>query len=286
VGIFFSGSDKTMTELARTLALLATLCICQNFGQNLSTESQFPSDPLLSKGELPLIQCCNAGESYRPGLDFCKNDSVPDVDPLPIFSLDIDQKTIVTFMLGLNDERIKPQRMLKPCQEGFIARTSDRFQLFQDFSMKMDEGGELYPAADYCLYPQMSKSYSKGPFQYAVRYCVHADCDVVPCIRKCCPLGMVVNLNDKECELNDEPFNETVHEMLNIKTEMKIVDGYGFGMHCYDEASNMMELNEFRILPSGQMYAPDYPYRERATYQYCVDNFAYIETVSIRRWCK
>ena len=56
---------------------------------------------------------------------------------------------------------------------------------------------------------------------------------------------------------------------------MKIVDGYGFGMHCYDEASNMMELDEFRILPNGQMYAPEYPYRQRATYQYCVDHFVY-----------
>lgn len=192
-------------------------------------------------------------------------------------------------MLSLSDVAIKTRHMLKPCQEGFIARTSDRFQLFQDFSVKTEDG-QLYAASEYCIYRQTSTSKSINQTgrsaaslnEYAVRYCVHAECDNVPCIRKCCPLGMAVNLNDKECELNDEPFNETLHKMLNINpsSKMKIVDGYGFGMHCYDEASNMMELDEFRILPSGQMYAPEYPYRERATYQYCVDNFVYKETVS------
>nr|CAH0099074.1 unnamed protein product [Daphnia galeata] len=165
------------------------------------------------------------------------------------------------------------------------------------------EQGLWFPAEEYCIYPSaagqqtspasnISSRKAVPLWEYAVRYCVHAECDHVPCIRKCCPMGMAVNLNGKECELNDAPFNdETVQRMLfnNVihhqggqeeNNRMKIVDGYGIGMHCYDEASNMMELDEFRILPNGQMYAPEYPHRERATYQYCVDHFVYYSSSS------
>lgn len=266
--------------LGGTFALFSALCTCVILGQNL-TSSGFDQDKLLSvlaTGELPLIQCCGVGELYRPGLDFCKNESVLyDVDPLPIYSSYTKSSNENPFLLSLNDERVRTQRALKQCPDGFVARTTDRFQLFEDLSMKSGEGGAFFPPADYCIYPQSqsrSAASADGPlFQYAARYCVHADCDNVPCIRKCCPLGMAVDVNDKACKSSDEPFNETVHRAFDLNPEMKIVDGYGFGMNCYDEASNLLELNEFHILSSGQMYAPDYPYDERATYQYCVDHF-------------
>ncbi|XP_046644930.1 probable G-protein coupled receptor Mth-like 3 [Daphnia pulicaria] len=266
--------------LGGTFALFSALCTCVTLGQNLSS-SGFDEDKFLSvlaTGELPLIQCCGVGELYRPGLDFCKNESVLyDVDPLPIYSSSYTNSSENPFLLSLNDERVRTQRALKQCPDGFVARTTDRFQLFEDFSMKSGEEGGFLPAADYCIYPQSqsrSAASASGPsFQYAARYCVHADCDNVPCIRKCCPLGMAVDVNDKACKLSDEPFNETVHRVFDLNPEMKIVDGYGFGMNCYDEASNLLELTEFNVLSSGQMYAPDYPYDERATYQYCVDNF-------------
>jgi hypothetical protein len=281
-------------------------------------QRQFLYDQLLESftsigQQLPFIQCCHPRELYRPGIDYCKNESSSALNhPMSWSFIDGEdvadgEISIVTLMLTLNGQQQHNNKSsntllrhaLKPCPDGFIARTSKHFQLFQNFSMKTEQG-LWFPAEEYCIYPsaagqQTSPSASNISsrkavplLEYAVRYCVHAECDHVrPCIRKCCPMGMAVNLNGKECELNDEPFNdETVQRMLfnNVihhqggqeeNNRMKIVDGYGIGMHCYDEASNMMELDEFRILPNGQMYAPEYPHRERATYQYCVDHFVY-----------
>ena len=319
--------------LTRTLALLlastlfriaVTFAGHENFSSpeqrpptpSLHQQRQFVYDQLLEsitltgQQQLPFIQCCcHPDELYKPGIDYCKNESSI------VFGHDVlssliegdaadGEISIATLMLTLNGQRNNNnktsallRRTLKPCPDGYIARTSQRFQLFQNFSMKTEQG-LLFPASEYCIYPAAgsykSSKAAAVPLlpEYAVRYCVHAECDHVrPCIRKCCPMGMAVNLDGKECELNDEPFNdETVHRMLfnsinqasgsagapgQEENRMKIVDGYGFGMHCYDEASNMMESDEFRILPNGQMYAPEYPYRQRATYQYCVDHFVY-----------
>jgi hypothetical protein len=42
---------------------------------------------------------------------------------------------------------------------------------------------------------------------------------------------MAVDVHDKAYRLNDEPFRETVHRVFDLNPEMKIVDGYGFGMN-------------------------------------------------------
>ena len=126
-----------MTLTARTLALLLASILFRvsvTFGQeNFSIpdqrrppsvrqqQRQFLYDQLLdsytSTGQqLPIIQCCHPRELYRPGIDYCKNESSALLIPMPSSFIDGEDAddgeiSIVTLMLTLNGQQ--QQRKLR-----------------------------------------------------------------------------------------------------------------------------------------------------------------------------
>ena len=269
------------------IAALTAFCV---IGQcNSEKRIHQESDRFIRSSEtsMQFIKCCPDDELYRPGLDLCRH-GLPvsrQVALLPIYYINTDRhvkwSSLVTFFMKPNDNRMlradqKKRGILVSCPAGSVAKSSMNFKLYEDFSMKTDRG-LMREAGQFCVnavYP----SSNDHELQNAVRYCEPDECHNKSCLRKCCPIGMVVNEVDKTCEQNNiaETFAEDVKQILNVdQSKIPIVSSYGVGIGCQEKysMSTTMSATNFYILEDGQLYAPDYPCGQRSTRLYCVDNF-------------
>ena len=277
----------TISTIQCMIFVLAAVCVIGK--SNLDANINQNSDQVIHSTDpsIALIKCCHNHQLYRPGLDLCRQGLTESrqVVLLPVCSINTDRHTRssspVTFLIEPNDSRMlrtDPEKrdMLVPCPAGFVAKSSMNFTLYEDFSIETDKG-LMRKAGNFCVnavYP----SSNDLELQYAVRYCEQDECHNESCLRKCCPIGMIVNEVDKTCEPNSiaETFAEDVKQIFNVdQSKIRIVGSYGVGIGCQEKNLMPMPLDatDFHILEDGQLYAPDYPCGQRSTHLYCVDQF-------------
>ncbi len=247
------------------------------------------SDPVILPKEeeeetlIPLIKCCQDAQLYRPGLDLCRHGvgNARQVASLPVYSVNnnSDDSSLTPSFIKPNDERMI-RGILTPCPEGFVAKSTQRFQLYENFSMKTEDGLKR-KAGDFCVnpvYPSPDAMVaSDEPLQYAVRFCDRDPCQHNgACLRKCCPIGTAVNELDKACQPSSaESFSKNVKQMLNVDQETTPVVG-SYPVSC-DRSKGLslvfLNVTDFHILESGQMYSIYYLCNQQYTSLYCVDHF-------------
>ena len=268
--------------------IVISVAVCVNGQSNLGDDINQSDQVILSTdASISLSKCCPDHKLYRPGLDLCRHGLAESrqVTLLPVHSIKTDHHTNfsspVTFLIEPNDNRMlraDPEKrdMLVPCPAGFVAKSSMNFILYEDSSIETDKG-LMRKAGNFCVnavYP----SSNNQELQYAVRYCEPDECHNESCLRKCCPIGMVVNEVDKTCEMNSiaETFAEDVKQIFNVdQSKIRIVGSYGVGIGCQEKhlMPMLMNITDFHIFEDGQLYASDYPCSQRFTRLYCVDQF-------------
>ena len=125
------------------------------------------------------------------------------------------------------------------CPQGFFGRTSTRFHFYEDGTLKLELDGTSYnlPPEEFCI-DRTSNSFDD---QLIARFCIPSKCDDyespdgIRCIRKCCPLGSVVNKTTRNCQNHpsSSSFNDDVnHQLREYRTgrfaqigDFQIADG-------------------------------------------------------------
>jgi len=180
-----------------------------------------------------------------------------------------------TLTRGIEDFQLN--YTLRACAEGYVARVAVDF-IFRDDGSLMTSSGPFQPG-QFCLDQVMP--YGEEA-QFLARFCLADPCAERHCIRKCCPLGMAINGNERICQFYSKDFVVVVqHENGSVVDvgDMLILDG-GTAPRCHNEISVLRpdiygDGDQFFILPNGQLKVPLYTYEESVIKDYCIDSFFY-----------
>jgi len=202
------------------------------------------------------------------------------------------------------------------CPEGFLGKISTKFHFYEDGTLKYDLDGMRYNfhPEEFCI-DQTSIS---SDDRLIARFCIPSKCgdyesSGIHCIRKCCPLGSVVNRTTRNCQNHSSSSSFTFdvnHQVRDYRTGRFIqFDGFtiadGVAPHCNNDGRQAFEVLQFYLLKDGRMYVfrsflyalfttnqqnvemfnrynPSFSCQsERATEEYCIDHFIYDEQVGI-----
>jgi len=161
------------------------------------------------------------------------------------------------------------------CPDGHIVKHDFSFQLRDDGSLVTSWGN--FSNGEFCLGQSAEREDPRG---LVARFCVKDPCRQTSCLRKCCPLGMAVDLQAKECRPYWKEFDFEIRNedgTLANSTGVLIVDGVTAPV-CEDGINILRpdlyeDSDQFYVLPSGQLKIPAYDSDESITDVYCVDDF-------------
>ena len=218
-----------------------------------------------SQHQIPVSFCCPEEESYRIGLDDCRNLGISTnrTQHLLTTSLDIkDNKKIFNFT-----------HQLLPCPEGFVGYTTSNFTFHtENGSLEADQ--HYLGPGEFC-FDQIQMDYG-SPMEFIARFCLPDPCHKKNCIRKCCPEGSLFNVTARlgVCQTSDVEFN-----VLFRNENEDIVDPLpnlriGKVPQCF-HGWNVYYPEEFHLLPDGRFYenTSNSMRKPLITRTYCVDNF-------------
>lgn len=256
-----------MIPFKKVLVIAAVfLCVANKF-----TRGQRVADPKY-QWKVNLTKCCEEEPFYSLGFDSCKAGEIPVVWPPPVYLVKVNRTVdarLVEFSLFTE---------LSTCPEGYTSQSATDFHLHVDGTVTLANGKQL-DSNEFCLNQIMEEPTTREA-DFAVRYCVPDPCNETNCVRKCCPNGMALNETSKLCQTTKEPFklafhNESGHEMTPTAGSYILRDGSvplcPFGMYSLDPQANKEEI--FYVLPDGQIYVTGYPESERASKEYCIEDF-------------
>lgn len=232
-------------------------------------------------GLIPLIKCCSDQEFYLVGFDECK-DAAWSVSSMPDDESLVDNP-MVTPALGFSSSST---RNLSVCGPGFHSQTTTDFHLDADGSATILADGSRLEPGEFCVNPIMSDD--KTSQLLVVRYCLADRCNKkgAHCVRKCCPMGMVVNESSSFCQRASQrkPWRLVFHDSHSHQVLTSPPDPQSYIIRdgefprCPEGNSEILSPQEsvdgvHYIFENGQMYVPSYPEHQRTTDEYCVDNF-------------
>jgi len=183
---------------------------------------------------------------------------------LPVLSVTTNETLFYTDLsfssvqFQLNVDSIK-------CPKGFLGKTSTKFHFYEDGTLKLDLDKISYKflPEEFCI-DQTSVS-SDDPL--IARFCIPSKCDDyespdgIHCIRKCCPLGSVVNKTTRNCQKHSSSssFNDDVnHQLREYRTgrfaridDFQIADGVP--PYCDNNGRQPFNMSQFYLLNDGRM---------------------------------
>jgi G protein-coupled receptor Mth (Methuselah protein) len=206
------------------------------------------------------IWCCKSGTTYLPGLDQCVPNYVSTLynESFPNYSFeDVTD--------GLTD-----------CPDGYVSRSTEDFQLYNDTLLIGDKRLE---SNEFCINRVEEENYSTSPGKFVARYCVPDPCSALGCIRKCCPPGMAMvtkyyhDLSPISiCEAYPVPFNLSL--LRNPQNKSIVANSFstrgGIGMNCGNLPRDL--IFDFSIRPDGQILLHLKNLPDEKTDQYCIEN--------------
>ena len=222
-------------------------------------------------GQITVTKCCRG--SYTILNDQCKpsqdspNSADSQVDP-PVHSRG-DNRPIAS----RNDD-FQLNYTLNRCQDGYVAQIVLDFRFYDDGSLTTSSGNSI---EDFCL----DRAAADPDPRWLARFCTLDPCRESGCIRKCCPQGMAIHEDTKDCQFHAEEFTPVIRDedgrIINDSRPL-IFDG-GRAPPCSNGSNSMFSLrpdlypgDEFYILPSGELYMATYAKDNRIS-KHCVDTF-------------
>ena len=262
----------------KILLLLIDLLLSSATGSSsLSSTSSIPSlfqesDKTYSiRRGINLSKCCPPNHLYKTGLNYCrpasgKIDSSWDQSYLlPVHSI-VTNETLFYTDLTLSNIQFQLKINSVLCTKGFLGKTSTQFHFYEDGTLKLDLDGMRYNfnPEEFCI-DQTSQSFD---VPLIARFCIPSKCDGyessdrIHCIRKCCPLGSVVNRTTRNCQnhSSSSSFNEDVnHQLREYRTGRFVqIDDFtiadGVAPHCINNGRQGFKVSQFYLLEDGRMY--------------------------------
>ena len=233
--------------------------------------------------KIGVAKCCST--SYMLLRASCKEQIRHDVEQNPVKDIEAEVKVLeeTTWLIPVHsheNNRTKTADFhfnydLIQCPDGYVVKHTLDFKLYNDGSLVTNWGN--FPSGTFCLDQFLTKS---DP-EYVARFCVPDPCRNGYCMRKCCPLGMVINFSTGECEIHPKEFDFAIQNedgsVVNT-TDISIVDGATLPV-CKNGINVLQpdiygEKDEFYILPSGQLKIPAYEHDESIIDDFCIENFS------------
>ncbi len=164
------------------------------------------------------------------------------------------------------------------CEDGFVANISIHFRLLVDGSLFILPMDITIPEEKFCI-DQYRTLNDQNPTGIVARFCAPDPCIGRNCIRKCCPLGMVLNKTAKLCQIAAENLGFPFHNESGVAIPsssaqtLPAIRDSAAGM-CPGNMLNFIPDNGdcFSILPNGSLFIPLLPDGEQYSDQYCVDH--------------
>ena len=225
-----------------------------------------------NRNNITFTKCCPNKMLYKIGFDECHPGGEENFSSWPpvfdrLNNRLIDDVTADDFILTTAES-------LDNCTEGEVAVSSTQFRFFSDGSLRLDDG-RRFKSGEFCL------NQIPAPAVFTARFCIRDPCNETAggCLRKCCPNGMAVNNTDRLCHPTTLPFQVDFKDENGQSVELSpsaYIVRDGVAPKCNINGYNPLSEkygDVFYVLPSGQIYIPIYPEGDRATPEYCIDNF-------------
>lgn len=238
----------------------------------VSGQFNFPSSMLT----IHLPKCCNISEEYLIGRDNCRkmpDNIVPqELNPQIYFTQNDPVLERRTFDITFNNK--------KQCRDGLIANISMDFQLFENGSISILANEIIIPENEFCVDHYQTFINPEKPTGLVARYCAPDPCINGHCIRKCCPVGMVLNEPGNLCQNateNFDPFqlrDEFGVSIVPSSEEQSLAILDAFYPMCRHGTLNLVPDSGvcFSIIPNGTVFVPLLADGQQYSDQYCVDH--------------
>ena len=236
----------------------------------------------IADAKIRVTKCCAENLFYSMGYDECKPFEQSPTWPPPVH-IKATNKT-----MSLDSSRFEVNHNTTMCPEGYVNQTTKNFKLYLDGSVATADVRLNY--GEFCI-NEAAPDPTTVEAEFVIRYCVRNPCVEKNCVRKCCPMGMALNVTTKLCQWNANEFKIEFHDtsgaIVPVDANSYVVrDGAipscEYGMYALAPLDNPEE--EFIILPNGQIYVTWYPENERNTSDYCTEDFLYDgDAVSVNR---
>jgi len=225
-----------------------------------------------SRSGIRLAKCCAPSYLYKTGLNYCrpsgKIDSTWDQKAfqLPVHSVTTNETVFYTD-LNFSNLKFKLNVNSISCPKGFLGKTSAQFHFYEDGTLKLYLDGTAYKflPEEFCI-DQVSLSFGDP---LIARFCIPSKCaddyespDGIHCIRKCCPLGSVVNKTTRNCQKHPSSSSfiyDLNHQLREYRTgqfaridDFQIADGVP--PHCDNYGRQPFDMSQFYLLKDGRMY--------------------------------
>ena len=225
-----------------------------------------------------LPKCCDIGEKYVIGMDNCRKMS-DDINPQEI------NPEVYSVQNSKAFERIRPFNLTFnnkiPCQDGFVANISMDFQLFENGSLLILSNGIMIPENKFCVDHYQTFGFPENPTNLVARYCAPDPCIGGHCIRKCCPVGMVLNEPDNFCQNATENVGSfQIRDEFGVSILLK--SGLNQSLAILEAVFPMCQHGTIYLVPdsgfcfsiilNGTLFVPLLADGQKYSDHYCVDN--------------
>lgn len=241
--------------------MVALLILCDLFLYQCSIISRVN----VSQHQINVSFCCPGEESYRIGLDDCRNLGI---------STNRTQYFLATSLeLEDNKKLFNFSHQLLPCPEGFVGYSTSNFTFHSD-NGSLEANQHYLGPGEFC-FDQIQMDH-KNPMEFIARFCLPDPCHEKNCIRKCCPEGSLFNITAGlgVCQKSDIEF-----DVLFMNENEEIADPLpnlriGKVPQCFSRW-NVHYPGEFHLLPDGRFYENTSNSMQKPLIKrtYCVDNF-------------
>ena len=222
-----------------------------------------------NRNNITFTKCCPDKMLYTIGFDGCHPGGEENFSSWPPVFDRLDNRLIADDFTPTTTES------LDNCTEGEVAVSSTDFTFFSDGSLSLNNDGRNLSSDQFCL------NQIPAPAVFTARFCIRDPCNETAggCLLKCCPNGMAVNNTDRLCHPTSLPFQVDFKDENGQSVELSpsaYIVRDGVAPKCNINGYNPLSEkygDVFYVLPSGQIYIPIYPEGDRATAEYCIDNF-------------
>ena len=232
-----------------------------------------------SSRPIQLNKCCQDTEDYMIGFDICgemPEGAVPqELNPQLYSSKNRDAIPGSISSGGFNIS----YNQRDSCEDGFVANISIHFRLLDDGSLFILPT-ELTISEDKFCIDQYRTLNEENPTGIVARFCVPDPCIGRNCIRKCCPVGMVLNETANLCQITRENLGFSFHNESGVSILSSSVQNLAIhdsaALVCPDAMINFIPEDGgdscFSLLPNGSLFIPFFEDGQKYTNQYCVDH--------------
>ena len=219
--------------------------------------------------QIDVAKCCDSGEVYSfVGGRCVEGEAVGASWPPPIYA------TSGVDLVNVSQSGFQDFVGTVECGNGTIASSSRNFKLFDNNTLET-ESGDRHSARQFCVERALADE-DPAAKDFIARFCVPDPCETQECIRKCCPLGYVMDAKLNACRVSESFFSVVLHNETGSPVDGEPVMRAGIMPTCdffdlIDPEKNPEDI--FYVLPSGQLYIPKYDEKDRVIDNYCTDNF-------------